>query len=191
MHQTPSSTRGHLLAAVNGPWHARLLAVFTAVVVAHWLEHVVQAVQIFVLGMPRPKSLGLLGTIWPWLFTSEWLHYGFAVVMLVGLWLLAPGFTGRARQWWLLALGIQVWHHFEHLLLLAQAMTGYRVPGQTAPVSVLQLFVPRVELHLFYNAVVTVPMVIGAVLHRRRAATAEDAAACRCAQRRVPVPALP
>jgi hypothetical protein len=182
------STRFSLLVSVlNGAWHARLLAVFMVVVLAHWAEHVVQAVQIFVLGRPRPDALGLIGAVWPWAVTSEWLHYIYAVVMLIGLAVLAPGFTGRAEQWWKLALAIQVWHHFEHLLLLIQAMTGWRLAGQPAPTSILQLFVPRVELHLFYNAIVFVPMVIGFVMHGRLGAHSRFG--CVCGVRRVPVAA--
>ncbi len=36
--------------------------------------------------------------------------------------------------------------------------------------SLLQFFVPRVELHLFYNTVVTAPMVVAMVVHQRRRA---------------------
>ena len=131
-------------------------------------------------------ALGLLGSVWPWAVSSEWLHYGYAVVMLAGLATLAPGFTGRARQWWMLALAIQVWHHFEHLLLLVQAMTGWRLTGQPAPVSILQLFVPRVELHLFYNAIVFIPMMAGYVLHGRPGA--QSRLGCTCTTRRAPLP---
>ena len=189
MRGTPASTGRveRFLATVNGPWHARLLTIFMLIVLAHWAEHLVQAFQIFVLGQPRPQSLGLIGDLWPWAFTSEWLHYGYAIVMLAGLAVLTPGFSGRARQWWVLALAIQFWHHFEHLLLLVQAMTGWRLTGTGAPVSVLQLFVPRVELHLFYNAIVFVPMVVAVVLHRRPGAASTFG--CECARPRVAVAA--
>ncbi len=39
------------------------------------------------------------------------------------------------------------------------------------PFSVLQLFFPRVELHLFYNTIVFIPMVIGMYYHN---VSAED-----------------
>ena len=102
--------------------------------------------------------------------------------MLVGLVLLRPGFTGRARTWWTIALGIQVWHHFEHLLLLVQHQTGANLAGRAVPTSVLQLLFPRVELHLFYNAVVFAPMVVAMWLHRRPSSqTADDPCGCAMA----------
>lgn len=159
--------RTGLLGRLNGRWHSPALTVFMLIVLGHWAEHVAQAVQIWVLGWPVPKARGVLGIPYPWLVSREWLHYGYALVMLVGLFLLRPGFSGRSRTWWTLALGIQVWHHFEHLLLLIQAATGTRLAGGSAPTSVLQLVFPRVELHLFYNAVVFVPMVVAMYLHLR------------------------
>jgi hypothetical protein len=113
--------------------------------------------------------------------TSEALHYGYAVVMLVAFVLLRPGFSGTARTWWTIALGIQVWHHLEHLLLLTQAQTGLLLLGNAAPTSVVQLAVPRVELHLFYNTVVFIPMIVAMVLHRRPSAPALTTPTCSCA----------
>jgi hypothetical protein len=151
---------------VNTTGHRTGLTVFLVIVLAHWAEHVAQAIQIWVLGNPVPESRGVLGTWFPWLVRSEALHYGYALVMLVGLILLRPAFSGRARTWWTIALGIQVWHHVEHLLLLGQAQTDLHLAGEPVPTSVLQLVAPRVELHLAYNALVFAPMVVAMVLHR-------------------------
>lgn len=170
-------------AVLNGRLHATGLAVFAAVVVAHWLEHIVQAFQVWVLGWPRPQSRGVVGQLIPWLFTSEWLHYWFAAVMLIGFVAFRRGFSGPARTWWDTALGIQVWHHFEHLLLLGQALLGVHLAGRAVPTSILQLFFPRVELHLFYNAVVTVPMLVAMYLHRYPSPhelAVHPTAACSC-----------
>jgi hypothetical protein len=60
-----------------------------------------------------------------------------------------------------------VWHHLEHLILLVQAQTGLHLLGREVPTSIIQLVVPRVELHLFYNTIVFVPMIVAMVLHRR------------------------
>jgi hypothetical protein len=170
---------------LNTRYHKAALLVFLLVVIAHWAEHLAQAAQIWVFGWPRPQAGGVLGLVFPWLVKSEWLHYGFAIVMLVAFVLLRHGFTGRARTWWNAAMWIQVWHHFEHLLLLVQAVTGAYLMGNAVPTSIAQLVFPRVELHLFYNAIVFVPMVVAMVLHRRpRTAEAE---LMRCACARVPV----
>ena len=136
------------------------LAVFMVVVLGHWVEHVFQAIQVFVLGWDRPDARGALGMIWPWLVKSEALHYGYAVAMLIGIVLLRPAFTGTARTWWDLALALQIWHHVEHLLLLSQAIAGRPFFGAAQYTSLVQLVLPRIELHLFYNGVVFVPMVI-------------------------------
>lgn len=148
-----------LLEWLNGPRHRAAVMWFTVIVVAHWVEHIAQAIQIFALGWARPEAKGALGLAFPWLVTSEWLHYAFAVAMLVGLVLLRPGFTGTARTWWTAALVLQVWHHFEHALLLVQATASGPLFGAAQPTSLVQLVLPRVELHLFYNAVVFAPMV--------------------------------
>ena len=141
-------------AWLNGPAHARALVVFLAVVTTHMLEHVAQAIQVFVLGWPRAQALGLLGLVWPWLVQSEWLHFGDVVLTLVGLFVLRAGFRGEARRWWTAAIAVGVWHLFEHTLLLGQALTGSTLWGAAQPTSVVQLVVPRVELHLLYNGVV-------------------------------------
>jgi hypothetical protein len=150
---------------LNSQWHERAVLVFMAVVLAHWGEHLVQAYQIWVMGWPRPKANGILGLWYPWLIQSEVLHYAYALVMLIGLWVLRKGFTGLSRKWWTVALVIQFWHHIEHLLLIGQATFHHNLMGKPVPFSVLQFFFPRVELHLFYNAVVFIPMVIGMYYH--------------------------
>ena len=157
----PTSLREKL----NGPWHERASWAFAVIVLAHWAEHLTQAIQIFALGWARPDARGFLGLWYPWLVKSEALHYGYAVVMLFGLWLLRPGFVGRSRTWWTIALWIQFWHHIEHALLQGQAVFHHNLFGSPVPTSFLQTFIPRVELHLFYNGVVFVPMVIAMYFH--------------------------
>ena len=176
--------RSNAIAALNSKYHRLALYGFLFVVLAHWAEHLVQAVQIYALDWPRPQAGGVLGLWFPWLVKSELMHYGYAVVMLTGFVMLRHGFHGRSRTWWMLALWIQVWHHFEHALLFLQALTGQNLLGGAAPTSVLQLVFPRVELHLFYNAVVFAPMVVAMVLHRRP--KLDDLIECTCAPRREP-----
>jgi hypothetical protein len=165
---------------LNTRWHERALQIFMAVILAHWAEHLVQAVQIYVMGWPRPKANGVVGLWYPWLIKSEILHYGYAVVMLVGIWVLRKGFTGTARKWWTAALVIQFWHHIEHLLLITQATMHHNFWGKPVPFSVLQLVIPRVELHLFYNTIVFIPMVIGMYYHMFPPAAERGHATCTC-----------
>lgn len=163
---------------LNTRYHRAALMVFMVVVVLHWVEHLAQAVQVYFLHWPRPAAGGALGLAFPWLVTSEWLHYGFAITMMIAFILLRHGFTGRARTWWNTAMWIQIWHHFEHLLLLVQAMTGSYLLGAKVPTSIAQLAFPRIELHLFYNTIVFVPMVVAMVKHLRP--RPEELARMRC-----------
>ncbi|MFD0856564.1 hypothetical protein ACFQ07_30310, partial [Actinomadura adrarensis] len=168
-------------ATLNSRHHRAAVAIFGLIVLAHWAEHVSQAVQIWVLGWTTAEARGVLGIPFPWLIESEWLHYGYAIIMLAGLFLLRRGFTGRSRTWWTVALGLQFWHHIEHLLLLVQATTHSYLGGQAAPTSIVQLLIPRVELHLFYNTVVTIPMIVAMLLHRHAREDERRAMACTCA----------
>ncbi|MCG5454809.1 hypothetical protein PSH03_003973 [Micromonospora sp. PSH03] len=185
MSAVAAPPRSGFLASLNGRHHRAALNTFMVIVIAHWAEHLVQAYQIFVLDMPRPASRGVLGQFWPWLVTSEYLHYGYAIVMLVGLFLLRPGFVGRARTWWTIALAIQFWHHIEHLLLLIQVQAGFNLFGAAVPTSVLQLVMPRVELHLFYNSIVFIPMLVAVYYHLRPSRVEVEAMRCSCAPRPV------
>lgn len=159
---SPSSTWHERL---NGRWHERALWIFTAIVLAHWAEHLTQAFQIYVLRWPVPESRGVLGLWYPWLVKSEILHYGYALVMLIGIWVLRDGFVGRSRTWWNIALGIQFWHHIEHALLQGQAIAHHNLFNAPVPTSIAQLWIPRVELHLIYNSIVFIPMVIAMYYH--------------------------
>jgi len=171
---------------LNADWHKPALWIFLAIVLAHWSEHVAQAYQMYVLGWSMPQAVGVLGLWFPWLISSEALHYGYALVMLVGLWLLRDGFQGRARFWWNLALGIQVWHHFEHALLLGQVVAGHNLFGAPMPMSIGQLWIRRMELHLIYNAAVFVPMLVA--MYRHRFPNADEARTMRCSCARAPAP---
>ncbi|MGW4461214.1 hypothetical protein [Micromonospora sp. NPDC004704] len=170
-----------LLDRLNGARHRVALNVFMLIVLAHWAEHLTQAFQIWVLDRPVKQSRGVLGQWFPWLVSSEWLHYGYALVMLAGLWFLRKGFVGRARTWWMVAFAIQFWHHIEHLLLFVQAQAGVVFFGQAVPTSIAQLVFPRVELHLFYNTVVFLPMVVAMYYHLRPSPTERAEADCNCA----------
>jgi hypothetical protein len=187
VRKTPSGNMP-LLDRLNGPWHERALQIYIVIVLAHWVEHILQAVQIWALGWARPDARGALGLAFPWMVTSEWLHYAYAIVMLIGLVLLRPGFVGRARTWWDVSLAIQFWHHFEHLLLLGQAFFGHNLFGGKVPTSVVQVFIPRVELHLFYNAVVFIPMLI-AMYYHLRPPKGDPRATCSCVAKQRPVTA--
>ncbi|HEX5068904.1 MAG TPA: hypothetical protein VFV78_01710 [Vicinamibacterales bacterium] len=177
------------LDVLNGPRHETAMRIFMFIVLAHWGEHLLQGLQIYVLGWPVPEARGALGYFFPALISSEALHYGYALVMLIGLWALRPGFTETDdRRWWTVALGIQFFHHFEHFLLLAQRVAGYNLLDRPVPTSIAQLWIPRVELHLFYNTIVFLPMVVAMYFHMFPPARA-GRPACTCAWDRKVSPA--
>jgi hypothetical protein len=178
----------NFLDTLNGAGHETALRVFMAIVLAHWGEHLLQAAQIYLLGWPVPEARGLIGYFFPVLISSEVLHYGYALVMLAGLWMLRPGFTDRdERRWWTIALAIQFFHHIEHFLLQGQYLLGQNLLGRPVPTSLAQLWVPRVELHLFYNTIVFIPMVVAMYFHMFPRAAGR--ATCTCAWHR-PSPAV-
>jgi hypothetical protein len=167
---------------LNTRYHKMALMIYAAVVIGHWAEHVAQAIQVYALHWPRPQANGALGLWFPVLVKSEWLHYGYAVLMMIAFIILRHGFTGQARTWWNVAMWIQIWHHFEHLLLLVQAMTGAYLLGAKVPTSIAQLVFPRIELHLFYNTIVTIPMVVAMVKHLRPSPEERALMRCSCAK---------
>jgi hypothetical protein len=157
------------------------MQIFMLIILAHLFEHLLQGFQLWVLHWTRPQCLGALGFVYPWLVQSEWLHYGHALFMLLGLVLLRPAITiGSALFWWNIAFAIQFWHHIEHALLLGQAVLQDNLYEFAAPVSIAQIvaqqignrpligqpWLPRIELHLFYNLIVLIPMLIALRYHR-------------------------
>ena len=180
-----------LYEKLNTVWHKRALNVFTVIVLGHWAEHLTQAYQIYVLGWPRPQAGGVLGLFFPWLVSSETLHYGYAIVMLIGIWTLRAGFTGTSRKWWTIALVIQFWHHIEHFVLQWQALSHHYWFGSPVPISFLQLLFPkfRVEIHLFYNMIVFMPMIVGMYYHMFPP-KGEPIAACACSLHHETLPAV-
>src|SRR6188472_659174 len=54
-----------LRQTLNGPMHETALRVFMFIVLAHWGEHLLQGLQIYVLGWPVPEARGPLGYFFP------------------------------------------------------------------------------------------------------------------------------
>lgn len=141
------------------------MKLFIGLMAAHWLEHLFQAYQVYVMHLPRACALGMLGMKFPWLVRTESLHFLFAVLTTVMLVKLKEGFEGLAYFLWDLALSISLWHLLEHSLLFYQAVTGHFLFGQSQPTSILQLGFPRIELHLFYNSIVTIPAMLAILVN--------------------------
>jgi hypothetical protein len=147
------------------PSHARLLWLYLMIVLLHWLEHLCQMYQIYVLGWMPKAAGGVLGLWWPWLASSEILHVGYNGLLWGGMILLMAGFVGNAQQWWKVSFALQTFHLFEHLLLFAQWLAGLYLFGAAEPTSIGQLWIRRPELHFAYNLAVFVPMLVAVWLH--------------------------
>jgi hypothetical protein len=148
---------------LNGPLHGRILWLFMVIVLGHWTEHLSQLYQVYVMGWLPKEAGGALGLWFPGINQSEVLHFTYNLVLWGGILLLQPGFHGRSRSWWNVALIAQSWHFFEHFLLQVQWLTGIYLFGAAKQISILELWFPRMELHFAYNLIVFVPLVIGMI----------------------------
>ncbi len=211
----PPSRWGKLSMKLNTSWHKPALLLFMILVLESWCEHFVQVFQIHILLRPVDQSLGILGAFWPWMVQSALLQYLYAGGMLVGLWLLRKGFTGRSRVWWMVALGIQFWVHMEYALIEYQVITGHNLLDAPVPISLIQmlgliegsaetafnglltgppehpvnalLFIVRgVEVHMIYSTIVLIPLCISVMFHLFPSRVEEQHMSCRCALNKRP-----
>ncbi|QPC84942.1 hypothetical protein G4Y79_11405 [Phototrophicus methaneseepsis] len=148
------------LFMVHGEWHKPMIALYMVLVLCHFSEHMLQVYQAFVLQWARADSGGLIGLWRPDLASSEVLHFTYNAFQLFGLLVLLGGFTGRARFWWKIAIAAQAWHFFEHVLLQTQYITKAYLYGAEKQMSLLEAFLPRIELHFIYNMLVVLPTLI-------------------------------
>ncbi|AIE73033.1 MULTISPECIES: hypothetical protein [unclassified Synechocystis] len=122
----------------------KIIFAFIIICLIHFAEHIFQLSQLYLLGWERPDCLGLLGVYFPELMRSQWLHFLYAVIMEIGLYVFLSLFG-------LTALMLQTLHLGEHTILLAT------VPN---PWCIGEIWFPRIELHFFYNLVVLIPMMV-------------------------------
>lgn len=128
---------------------------FLLIVSIHFIEHISQIYQLYNLHWARADCLGLLGLLNPALIKSEWLHYGFALYMLVGLYYLK--INSKKQYWWNVAFNLQMFHYIEHLILISQSLNGIPMPDR---ISIGSFLMPRIELHFMYNLIVMIPIMI-------------------------------
>ena len=179
-HVLPASSQATFSEKLNSQWHEKALWVFMAIVLAHWGEHLAQAYQIWVMGWPIPKANGILGLWYPWLIKSEGAalrlrtgdadrHLGAAQ----GIRRPQPTPGGWSRS------GSSSGTTSSTCLLITQATIHHNLMGKPVPYSIIQFFIPRVQLHLFYNSIVFIPMVI-AMYYHMFPPEGEAPAACSC-----------
>ena len=135
------------------------LVIYLTLITAHFFEHVVQMLQLYILHWPRAQCLGLLGLKYPMLVHNELLHFTFAVITLLGLFLFKP-VSAQAYRWWNNTINVSIFHLGEHSLLLYQYITKNYLFGGTTPTAIGQIWFPRLELHFFYNLIISVFLTI-------------------------------
>jgi hypothetical protein len=143
---------------------AGLVLFFTAIVAVqgvHVVEHVIQLVQVYVLDVPDDDAFGLLGYVFNFQGTEEWLHLVFNAAYLASLYivflLLWQGRLLMALPSWavavfvVLGLGLETWHVIEHVVIIANVIenSGCPCPG----IGDRALNVSDTQLHFVYNAV--------------------------------------
>jgi hypothetical protein len=141
------------------PWFFRFYAVVVAVQGVHVVEHIIQLVQVSVFDVPDDDALGLLGYVFAFHGTEEWLHLVFNVAYLTSLYVLLGPLHRLTKQgvvpamWFtLFAFGVllESWHLVEHIVIIRNAISnggGCPCPG----IGDRALDVSDTELHFVYN----------------------------------------
>ena len=119
------------------------MRLFLSVVIVHFIEHLAQMFELYILHLTRAESLGLIGLAFPHLVRSEWLHYAFAWYTLYGL--IKFKFSPTA-------IYLQTFHFIEHVVLLSQYLLAF------TPTGIGGIWFTRIELHFAYNLIVLIAM---------------------------------
>lgn len=74
--------------------------------------------------------------------------------------------ANQAYRLWSFAMWFQVFHFFEHNVLMLQVISGHNLLGASVPTSLGQALIPqmRAELHFVYTLIATIPMVTASTL---------------------------
>jgi hypothetical protein len=138
------------------------MLLFTGVVLIqgiHVVEHVIQLVQVYLLGVAEDDALGLLGYVFQFQGTEEWLHLLFNASYLAALYVLlfplrrlTPGIVPAWAFWAFVVwgVGLESWHVVEHLVIIANVLrnSGCPCPG----IGDRALGITDTVLHFGYNA---------------------------------------
>ena len=125
----------------------------------HVVEHIVQLVQVTLLGVPEQNALGLLGYVLQFNGTEEWLHLGYNTLyllalyaLIIPLWRITPAVIPRSAFIFFITASVwlETWHMVEHGVIISHVIANGGCPcpgiGDTA------LGVSDTILHFVYNA---------------------------------------
>ena len=115
----------------------------------HVIEHVIQLAQVFVFGVADDDAFGLLGYVFNFQGTEEWLHLVFNAWYLFALLLRLP--VRAIAVFIVLGLGLETWHVVEHAVIIGNVIQndGCPCPG----IGDRALGISDTILHFGYNAV--------------------------------------
>ena len=150
---------------------------FTGVVIVqgiHVVEHIIQLIQVFALGVPDDNALGLLGYVFQFQGTEEWLHLGFNAAYLAALGLLVrplrklvphPVPAWAFGVFLIGAVGLESWHMVEHGVIIAHVIANHGCP--CPGIGDVALGTTDTVLHFFYNAITYEALLVPYVCLRR------------------------
>jgi hypothetical protein len=145
----------------------------------HVGEHLIQLFQVYVFGVPEDDALGLLGYVFAFQGTEEWLHLVFNSLYLLALYVLVlplwramptivPMFAFAAFAF---SVSLETWHMVEHGVIISNVIQngGCPCPG----IGDVALSTTDTILHLIYNTLAYVGLAIAFwfVLDDRRSRT--------------------
>lgn len=162
-----------VVGAASAPWllvfsvelawtyrHFHWLALFYVLVATqggHFVEHVVQMVQIHVLDRTGPDARGVFGNL-----DIEWVHFGWNTWVLIAVVALLVHY--RRNPWLWVTLVFATWHEIEHVFILAEYLStdAAGTPGLLSRGGAIGggLWLNRPDLHFVYNLVETVPLFV-------------------------------
>jgi hypothetical protein len=140
-------------------WFLLLFASVVLIQGVHVVEHMIQLGQAYLLGIADDDALGILGYVFQFQGTEEWLHLVFNASYLAALYLLLVPLYRRmprpvpAWAFWAFVVwgvGLESWHVVEHLVIISNVIAngGCPCPG----IGDRALGITDTVLHFGYNA---------------------------------------
>jgi hypothetical protein len=154
----------------------RFYQIVVAVQGIHVIEHIIQLFQVYVLGVAEDDALGLLGYVFVFNGTEEWLHLVFNLSYLVCLYVIfaviVRAAVRRLLPMWVFVgyaiagVGVETWHSVEHGVIIRNVLRndGCPCPG----IVDAALGVSDTQLHFGYNLIAYAGTVLPYVYFRTR-----------------------
>jgi hypothetical protein len=169
----PTATRAPDIAVRPslGNWAFYFMTAVVVIQGGHVVEHIVQLVQVLVLGVAERHALGLLGYVLQFNGTEEWLHLGYNTfyllalyALIVPLWRITPVVLSLWAFWFYIgaSVWVETWHMVEHGVIISHVIDngGCPCPG----IGDAALGVSDTILHFFYNAIAYAGIVYAYIL---------------------------